>query len=166
MKMCSLHPQGEDWTQHIPPDYTASHPTAIRTSFSHKHMYRWTSRCSIANIVCLLCYETHLKLSPIIKNTLHNEDAHIMWFFLSEDKTFLVPTYLFRKVYLCLQFQEMWNCILTCRFYQGTENGIMYVLYKYGVCEKLLISLHWIPFIFKWYMYSMFMSSICQNVSL
>jgi hypothetical protein len=52
------------------PDYTASHPTSVRTSISHRYMYRWTRRCSIANIICFLYCETHLKLSPTITNTL------------------------------------------------------------------------------------------------
>jgi hypothetical protein len=31
------------------------------------------------------------------------------------------------------------------------ENGIMYILNKYSIYEKLLISLDWTPFIFNWY---------------
>lgn len=67
-------PPSTGWgcTQDIPPKTVSTRltPYCHKNLKSHRYMYRWTCRCSIANIIYSLSCETHLKLSSVITNTL------------------------------------------------------------------------------------------------
>lgn len=173
MKMCCLHPQGQEAhsskNSNYLPDYTALHPTSIRTSISHTYMYRWTSRCSVANIICvsLLCCETHLKFSQPLTNTLCIMKMLILHGSSYKKTRHSVSIHMYLRKYTYATVSRNVELYFNLQFL--TRKGLKMVSCTSSinmVYEKLLISLHWIPFIFKWYMYSMFMSSICQTVKL